>query len=425
MEITKKILSVEKDHFNRLSSQAKQLIKGFTLFNLIFPIFSIFTMAYLWRQSHDIILVAIFNLGVFAAMPVGFYINGYLLKKFYPSKLYFSGILFQAIFTAAVIFSPVTNYTSTLIYGLFIGLSAGLIWSNRAFLVVKITSNKNMIYFISLDSTISLLLGIVVPVAIGSFIIFGQSGHLYSPVQAYYFLSLLMFLIVFFIFNNTKNITSELPQLSQIFLKKPSKKWLKMRFFAFIFGLLSGLGSFVPIIMVMQFIGKEDALGTVQSLSAVVAAIIIYTVGKKITVEQRGWIVAGNVLFAILAGLSFAILYSKIGVFIYFIFQSFAQPLGSIGYSSIYYGLVETENQKTQNHYSHIVDSEIYINSGRIIGITAFILFIHLSSQAVALRYTLLFFTFFQILLFIIARSIDKGPKTITVNNSPLTIDSV
>lgn len=419
MEITKKILSVEKDHFNRLSSQAKQLIKGFTLFNLIFPIFSIFTMAYLWRQSQDIILVAIFNLGVYSAMPIGFYLNGHLLKKLLPSQLYFTGILFQAIFTAAVIFSPVTNNISTLLYGFMIGISSGLIWSNRALLVVRITSNKNMIYFITLDSTISLLLGIVIPVAIGSFIIFGQTAHLYSPVQAYYFLCLVMFLVIFFIFKNTKNITTKLPQLNQIFLKKPSKKWLKMRFFAFIFGLLGGLGSFIPIIMVMQFIGKEDALGTVQSLSAVIAAIIIYTVGKKISVEQRVWIVGGNVLFAILAGLSFAIFYSQIGVFIFFIFQSFAQPLGSIGYNSIYYGLVETENHETQNHYSHIFDSEIFINSGRIIGIIAFLLFIHFSSQALALRYTLLFFTLFQVLLFIIAKSIDKNQKKDVIISEP------
>jgi YQGE family putative transporter len=422
MNLTNRLFSVEKRDFDRLSLQAQSLIGTFFFFYLIFPIFTTFTNAFIWRQSHDIITVAMFNLGVYIALPFGYYINGHLLQKFLPSRLYSIGVLNQAAFTAAIIFSPVTNSMSVFILGALIGISAGLLWSNRNLLVLRITLNQNRIYFTSLDSTISMLLGIIIPLLMGTFIVFGQSAHLYTPLQAYYLLSLTMFLVIFFIFRRTKNIKTKLPELNEIRLKKPSKQWKKMRAFGFVFGLLSGLMGFIPIVIVLQFVGREDALGTVQSLSAVIAAIIVYFIGKKITHKQRLWIVGGSVIFSILAGMSFAIFYSKLGVFAFFAFQALSVPLGSIGFSALYFEVIEKENETKNNHYAHIFDSEIFLNSGRIIGVFIFLLAIHLFSQASAIRYTIVLLTIFQILLLIIARSIERGQKKIIFNSPQASI---
>jgi YQGE family putative transporter len=271
-----------------------------------------------------------------------------------------------------------------------------------------------------------MLTGIVIPLLIGTFIVFGQSAHLYTPIQGYYLLALCMFIVLMFIFRRSKNITTKLPQLKSITLQQPCKHWIRMRFFIFIFGMLSGLTGFLPILMVLLFIGKEDAVGTVQSLSAVVAAVIIYFIGKKINREQRLWIIAASVILLIIASITFAVLYSKLGVYIFFIFQSVATPLGIIGYTTLYYEIIERENEKRENHYAHIFDSEVFINSGRIVSVGIFLLAIHFFSQGPAMRYILVLFTIFQILLLIIAASIEKGQrKKIPVEISQVTIDQV
>jgi YQGE family putative transporter len=184
-----------------------------------------------------------------------------------------------------------------------------------------------------------------------------------------------------------------------------------MRLFLFINGLFNGVVIFVPIVMVLSFVGKEDALGIVQSLSSVIAAIIIYSIGKKITREQRLWIFGGYVFFSIMASLSFATLYSMIGVFLFFGLNAIAQPLNSISWGTLYFDSIEKENVVKENHYSHIFDAEIFINSGRVIGILVFLLFIHFASVSSALRYTLLIFTISLPVLFMVARSIEREHK--------------
>lgn len=410
MNLTKRLFSVEKQHFNRLSTQAQRLIGTFFFFYLIFPIFTTFTMAFLWRQTQSVMTVSLFNLAVYLALPIGYYVNGHLLQKFLPARLYLTGVLCQAIFTAAVIFSPI-NTLSVLTNGFLVGLSAGLLWANRNLLILRITLNENRIYFSSLDSTINMLMGILIPLLIGTFIVFGQNGNIYTPIQAYYVLSLLMFIVIFFIFKRIEHIDTKLPELNNILLKKPTKQWTKMRGFGFIYGLLSGLTSFIPVIMVLLFVGHEDAVGTVQSLSAVVAAVIIYSIAKKISKEQRLWLIGTSVLCSILAGLSFAVLYSKLGVFMFFAFQSLAVPLGIIGYNALYFEIIEEENEKNNNHYAYMVDSEIFVDSGRILGILTLLILIHFSSNALALRYILSLFTIIQTLLFFISRSIERQQK--------------
>src|SRR5260370_21406747 len=89
MKYTKNLFQKEKTLFDKLNHNGKKLITTIMLYNIIGPILDSFINVFLWRQSQNIILVALFNLLLSFTIPFGFYFNGPLLKKFSASKLYF------------------------------------------------------------------------------------------------------------------------------------------------------------------------------------------------------------------------------------------------------------------------------------------------------------------------------------------------
>jgi YQGE family putative transporter len=133
---------IEKSHFDELGDTAKLLFYSYTLFLLSYPMMGTFLNAYLWRQSSDISLIAIYNLGFFVALPIGFYLNGMLLRTISLLRLYWLGTILQGLAAFLTIFLPSANLNRIFVYGLMFGLGGGIYWANKNYLSLKITRGK-------------------------------------------------------------------------------------------------------------------------------------------------------------------------------------------------------------------------------------------------------------------------------------------
>src|SRR5438270_510986 len=111
-------------YFKKLRHDTQKLLYSIFLFNLIGPMLGLFINAFLWRQSHDVTLIAFYNLIIFIIIPVGFYLNGLLLKKFSPGRLYFFSLAILGIAVASLIFLTNISYSIILIFGIVDGLSS-------------------------------------------------------------------------------------------------------------------------------------------------------------------------------------------------------------------------------------------------------------------------------------------------------------
>lgn len=79
-------------------------------------------------------------------------------------------------------------------------------------------------------------------------------------------------------------------------------------------GLVQGFLVTAPAMLIMLLVGKEGALGTAQSIGAIIAAIAMYIIGRNTSAKHRIYIFGtGLVLFAIAAIIN-GILYSSLGV---------------------------------------------------------------------------------------------------------------
>jgi len=407
MNFLAKLLQKEKKHFDLLHNQTQHLLVSIFLYALISPLFSLFVNAFLWRELQNFVTVALYNLAMYAVVPFGFYINGYLLKKYATNKLYLFGLLLEALATALLIFLTHITFLTVIIFGILQGFAISIYWANRNLLTLQTTKNDNRIYFSGIEITSSTITGIIIPFLIGNFIIFGTTISLYTPLVAYKILAVIMLVVSIFIGIHILGMAPTKNSFSSLWIHNASKRWKKFRWYEVCVGFFSGTTSFIPALVVLVFIGNESTLGAIQSISAITAAIIVYYLAKKLHVQHRLHLIITSVIISILGALAFSLLFSPLGVYLFFISTVVSLPILWIPLSSLNYDLID-EDEQSNLHYAYVCDQEIYLNLGRVLAIAIFIILIFVFSKTISLRFVPLFYAGIQILFFFIARSLER-----------------
>ena len=401
------LLSKEHNHFNRLSSQSQKLLASILLYGVIGPLFGIFANAFIFRQTQSFSLTADYNLTLFIGIPLGFYVNGLLLRKFSANFLYFVSLFFMSVIITGLIFLQHLSLWIICAFGGIDGIAVGMYWANRNLLTLKTTTSQNRIYFSGIESLTITFTNIIIPAIIGWFLIFGTTHHLYSTIDAYKTVAVTMLFIVTIIGFLMMSFTIKYGSVQTLILRRPHASWNKFRLLQLILGLMSGMSALIPTLMVLTLLGKEDTLGTVQSLSSILSSVIVYQLAKKLGTQQRYRLLQISFLLGIIGAGFFSIYYSGFGVVIFFAAQALTTPLIWIATQSLNYDLIDKDPDQSK-HYAYVCDQEIYLNAGRIIAILLFIGMITLSSNTIALRFTPLIFTATQIFLVILGKSIEK-----------------
>lgn len=407
MNSLKLILLRELDHFNRLDFNAQKLLTSIALFSIIAPIFSIFINAFIWRQSHEFLLVSFFNIMMYGGIPLGFYLNGLLLRKYPVNKLYFFGLLASGLIISILIFLPTLDYFSIGIFGFLHGIAGGMYWANRNLLTLKTTHSQNRIYFSGLESILSTYSKIVIPFVIGWFIVLGSTTNFYDELTGYKIVAVLMLSIIGFTSIFIMKLTTKTVSSKMLLLRTVSPSWKKFRLLQIVLGFLQATITLLPTLMVLTLLGEENALGTIQALSSILTAFVVYKLAKSLQVKHRLALLQTSFLLGLIGALSFSVFYSGIGVVIFYACQAIATPFLWIATSSLNYDLID-EDKNDKTHYAYISDQEMYLNGGRIAAILIFILIISLTANDTALRFTPLIFAASQIFLSLLANSIEK-----------------
>lgn len=403
------LLQKEVQHFQRLGDQAQRFMISLFLYTLISPIFGIFINAFLWRQSQDLVQVALYNLVSFIAVPFGFYLNGIMLKRYPSTQLYFFGLLTGAITAATLIFLSNITLLTILIFGFINGITIGLYWANRNLLTLRTTHSDNRIYFSGIETISQTTSGIIIPIIVGFFITSGTTLALYTPLVAYKILAVMLLVMSVIIGLHILGMAPTKERISSLWVTSANKRWQKFRWYEICVGFLTGTTAFLPALMVFVLVGKEDALGTIQSLSAIISAFVVYQLAKKLTIKHRLHLVTYSIVISFIGAGLFSLFFSSFGVIIFFATAAIAGPFLLVSLNSLNYDLIDEDSQSA-NHYAYVCDQEIYLNLGRVIAIAFFIVLIYLFSKDFALRFTPLAYAAFQIFLYLIARSLEKKP---------------
>ena len=410
-DILKKPLN-EYLFFKSMPHDMRVLLLTNMVYAFVLPVVDIFVSAYIMRSSNDPTLVAIYQLTLYTGIPFTFWINGYLLNRIKIAYLYSFGMLLSGISMSVMMFLGELDLYGVAFAGLIMGGSFGFFWANRDFLALITTNDDNRNYYYGLETFFFTLTFILIPFIVGWFIIsyqnFDGAGN-GDVTTAYRIITgcVLLITILSSILINQGHFSN--PTQKRFVFFKFDALWNKMLFLAILKGLAQGYIVTAPAILIMRLVGDENSLGTIQSISGIVTAIVLYILGRTAQPRHRIYIFAVG-LFAFLIGAAVnTVLFSAIGVMVFVLCLVLFRPLHDIAYFPIQMRVIDIVSKREQrNEFAYIFNHEFGLYFGRFIGLVLFIVLSTYVSVNFSLKYSLLIIAALQLISIPVAYHITR-----------------
>lgn len=412
-------LKSEIAHFKNQSYNFRVLTLTNLIYSIVLPVIDIFVAAYVMRSSNDPVKVVIYQLTIYTGIPITFFLNGYLLSKFSIKTLYSLGMMLSGVSMMVMMSLTTLDNTGIGIAGLIMGMSFGFYWANRDFLALAITNDENRNYYYGLETFFYTIIAVVIPVLIGWFIEFNAvtgGAHLaYKIVTGMVFVITILASIMCFR-GNFQNPTEK-----KFVYFKFDPYWYKLLRLATLKGLVQGFLVTAPAMLIMLLVGKEGALGTAQSIGAIIAAIAMYIIGRNTSAKHRLYIFGtGLVLFAIAAVIN-GVLYSSLGVILFMLFLLLAKPLLDLAYFPIQFSVIDILTKKEKrSEFAYILNHEAGLYVGRLTGAGTFLILAYCFSVEIALRYAIIIVAILQLASYWVAKGIIKQGKIENIEEAPI-----
>ncbi|MCD9576814.1 MFS transporter [Flavobacterium soyae] len=402
----KKLIS-EIDHFKSQTHNFRILIFTNLVYALVLPVIDIFVAAYIMRNSNDTSKVVIYQLAIYTGIPLTFLLNGFLLKHINIKKLYSIGMMLSGVSMIIMMSLKTLDLIGIGVAGITMGLSFGLYWSNRDYLALSITNDNNRNYYYGLETFIYTIIAIAIPAAIGLFIqskIGEDQKH-----QAYEIITAVVFVITIIASVVCYRGQFVNPVQKQYIFFKFHPLWYKLLSLAAFKGLAQGFLVTAPAMLIFKILGEEGALGKAQSIGAVLAAIIIYFIGRFSKPSDRiKTFSVGLILFALGACLN-GFLFNKMGVIIFLLLLLIAKPLMDLAYFPIQLKVIDIVSKiEKRGEFAYILNHEAGLYLGRLLGAGTFLTLYFVVSEDFALRYAIGIIALLQLCSIYISKKIIK-----------------
>ncbi len=408
---SKNPISKELSHLKKLSPDVRKLLFSYTFFTAAYPLLSLFINAYLWRSGDSLDLIIAYNLFFSLGLPIGFVINGVLLRHMNIKTLYSIGAISQGLVALLVVFMPSGSIATLSFYGLLYGSGSALYWGNSNFLQQILTTPDIRLYFRSLQSLSFLIFNTITPFIAGLLISFGPISGLYELKTGYQIVMIiamiLQILCGYIVYSSKINDLIR----PKIFIEKSNKYWNMNRAFITINDLFIGVYSFLPSILLLSYAGNEGVLGSVQALGALLTVVVIYIVGRRLNEKYYFKILLSSWVLLLIGNLFLAIDLNWFTVIAFLLVTSIAYELKYVASWPIMMDLIDDQTGKDPLlKYAYLTDNEIFFNLGRIVAVNIFVVLLVLFSEEAALSYSgLIVIMIMFVALVLVKKILDRG----------------
>jgi YQGE family putative transporter len=405
-------LRKEFDVFLRCSHSMQVLMVSNMIYGLVLPVIEIFVAAYVMRNSHAVARVVTYQLSIYAATPLAFYLNGKLLHRVGAKHLYAAGMLLSGVAMMLMmqlsILTPIGVATS----GFTMGLATGIFWANRGFLALTATNDANRNYYYGVENFIASLASVVVPAMIGWFIsgtsLYGWLGGIAN--RAYHIVAMVVFGLTILAAGILERGTFRTPERAPFVFFKFHPLWRRMLQLALLKGLAQGYIVTAPAMLIMLLVGQEGTLGATQAIGGVFSAFLMYMAGRIAKPRHRIIVFSAGLLLFLLGALTNTLLFNAVGVLIFIACLLLAKPLLDLAYYPIQLQVIDVVSRlEGRNEYAYIFNHEFGLFVGRCLGCGLFLGIAYGWSGNAALKYALPVIAMLQLLSIRVAGQIFRG----------------
>ncbi|MFZ5376611.1 MAG: hypothetical protein ACOZAN_03000 [Patescibacteria group bacterium] len=204
MPIIFKILKRELSRFSDIPQRGRKLTLSIMLYLAADIISWIFSMAYLYSKTQRFETTAVFDLGLYLTICLGFLINSKLISRFSSKKittlgLSGMGLVFLILFLIPWlgVYNSKIDLITSFVLGLMYGLPCGLYWSNRLFLFTTEVRDQQRDYVSAVTGAFASISGVVLPLLVGWLIALSPALG-WEKLVTYRWIMVVAFLLYFF-----------------------------------------------------------------------------------------------------------------------------------------------------------------------------------------------------------------------------------
>lgn len=408
----KRFIGIEWALFTALPRNARILLGTSTLFVFGTPVVSIFISAYIMRNSHDLVKVMSYQLALYTGVPVMFYLNGLFLRWVKSSVLYASGLVLTGLSIFAMTSMTVLTLTGIVLCGLLMGVAIGLHWANRNLLSLAHTQDRFRNYYFGIESFFYCVSGVLMPAAIGLFIVWYGNGHEADAGanRAYRVIAAGVVALALcasgIVLRGTFGKTS-VPAGGRV---RYDKAWRGLLLLAALKGITQVFQSCLPAMLVMRLLGgRENALGMIQSTAALAAALLMYLIGRNTKPGHRLGLLSAALLLYAAGAVVNASFFNPWSMLFFIGALSISQPLTEWAMAAIQMQVIDGAVAREKgNGYTYLCGYEWALYGGRMLGGGAFVLVASGFSGDTALRYVLAAVALVQLLAIPLTRAVMR-----------------
>lgn len=401
----------EIETFKSCPPSMRVLLVSNMIYALVLPVIEIFVAAYVMRNSHDVGKVVTYQLAVYAATPVAFFVNGLLLGRIGVKRMYAAGMVLSGAAMMMLMRSGVLTSAGIAGAGVAMGFATGLFWANRGFLALATTRNENRNYFYGLEMFSGTLTAVVVPAAIGWFIAgtvrYGWLGGIAN--HAYRVIAITVFALTAVSAGILQRGSFRNPAHTRFVFFHFDPLWRRMLQLAALKGLTHVYILTAPALLVLLLVGKEGTLGAMQAAGGILSACMLYAVGRAAAPRHREGLLSFAIVLFFAGAILNAVLFNAAGVFAFMGCLVVSKPLLDLAYNPIELQVVDTVAAvEGRSEYAYFFNHEFGLFAGRFAGCVLFLAIVHWGSGIAALRYALPIVALAQMLSIPLAARISK-----------------
>jgi YQGE family putative transporter len=164
----------------------------------------------------------------------------------------------------------------------------------------------------------------------------------------------------------------------------------------------------------MTLVGEENSLGTIQAVSGILTALLLYFLGRFSKPKHRITIFTVGLIIFVIGTFTNAVLFSAAGVIVFMLAKVLFLPLHDIAYFPIQMRVIDVLHKKeNRNEYAYIFSHEFGLYIGRFFGLGLFLLLAYNLSMNFALKYSLLIIAVIQLLAIPMAKIVIKHTERV------------
>jgi YQGE family putative transporter len=349
-----------------LSADGRVLLLCSMLFLFAAPLTGLFVNLYLWKGTESMVEIGLYNLSFWVGLPIGFIVNGLVLRLIKIKSLFRIGILSQALFPLLLIVLSETAFSWLFLLGLVNGFGAAFYWANINFLGYRVNNDETRGYYSGFDSTLGSFAGIISPVIAGLVVTL-------SSYQMVFGLAIVTFLLAAWVAGRLSDSDEKFTfSFDNLFRTRHGRRWWLARTIMVFNGATGGFLLLTGSVLAMSLLGNELQVGYLNGLLGGWGVVTGYFVARLSSPNRRVVGIKLGVILAITASIFFGIWPLALGFVAFLVIRRLEDNLSWIISYSVVMKEMDGGGIGEGAKYVYIVDNEIFLNIGRVLGMGLF-----------------------------------------------------